>query len=352
MPGNLNHGLPRHGYKISLYPSGEMSGAQYSRNVQSKASFGSKSGGMYHLGPYDLAALKASDIEIYEKISARWWRGVTVQDAAGVAAAVERYARVSRHMTRRGRQNIRRAVENSPYKLNVFMTLTFSPTHVWRHGPYNCFDVLEYSTITAPVPHTYAKKRLVQFLNTLSHRQRRTVASRGTGDQLQYIWTAELQKNGNIHYHLLLNTRFPIAWLTKTWKQANNSVDVRSLNNADHAAAYISKYIAKDEGGIIEGRRYYITDGLRKAMKPAILVYEGMDMKKEIQELLEAMKTEIEKAGGTVIDFGFHIPKPRRSVPYKDKKGKKQFRRGTSSRIQMPILETLDEHYNAKKAPF
>lgn len=295
-------GLPRHGYKVNLFPSGEMSGAMYSRNTQSRPPrmFGSA---------------------------------------------------VSLKMTHSARQKIRRAVENSPYNLNVFMTLTFAPSV--ERKKLSCADLNDYATFrNPPVSHSYAKKELVRFLNTLSKRQRRTVDERERGEYLQYIWTAELQKNGNIHFHILLNTRFPIFWLTRTWKQANNSVDVKSLTNGDHAARYISKYISKDEASTIEGRRYYITEGLRESMKPSTIIYEGLQMKKEIQEILQAMKEDIESEGGTLLDFGFHIPKPKRSRPYKDKKGKKKFTKSTSSRIQAPLLELLDEHYNAHVAPF
>ncbi|MRR55331.1 MAG: hypothetical protein EG822_12625 [Deltaproteobacteria bacterium] len=302
MTKELLLGLPKHGYKVSLYPSGELTGAQFSRNVQSRP-----------------------------------------PKTSGSSLSVR--------FTPSARQKIRRAVENSPYNLSVFMTLTFAPSKL--RGFLGCNELNDYQTFRyPPVSQAYGKKQLVRFLDALSKRQKRTVESRGTGELLQYIWTAELQKNGNIHFHILLNTRFPIKWLSERWGQASNSVDVRSLKNAEHAARYISKYVSKDENSVIEGRRYYISEGLRESMKPTVMVYEGQEMKKELQDIIEAMKEEIEKEGGHVIDFGFHLPKPRRSRPYKDKNGKKKFTRSTSSRIQRPILNVFDEHYSASIAPF
>jgi hypothetical protein len=37
-----------------------------------------------------------------------------------------------------------------------------------------------------------------------------------------------------------------------------------------------------------------------------------------MRETLESLKDEIEANGGTVLDFGFHISRPRKSKVYKD----------------------------------
>jgi hypothetical protein len=78
-----------------------------------------------------------------------------------------------------------------------------------------------------------------------------------------YIWRAERQKNGNIHYHLLTNTWIDKHELTKTWnyhcdklklwreykrkhgeKQAP-STNVKNASNEKEVAEYIRKYVRK-----------------------------------------------------------------------------------------------------------
>jgi hypothetical protein len=144
---------------------------------------------------------------------------------------------------------------------------------------------------------------------------------------MQYLWVAELQQNGNIHFHILTDNYFPIKKLSQWWGQANNSVDVKSLQDARHAVNYMRKYMTKDETSKIQGNRYFITRGLHKAMIPDEQIITSSRPCEEsafcswgegatVRELLHAMKSEIEHHGGHVLDFGFSCPAPRRSVEY------------------------------------
>lgn len=80
-----------------------------------------------------------------------------------------------------------------------------------------------------------------------------------------YVWKAELQENGNIHYHLILDRFISWRWIRTNWNsvlenynyitrfknkyghQDPNSTDVRGLKNKKKAAYYISKYIKKTD---------------------------------------------------------------------------------------------------------
>jgi hypothetical protein len=115
---------------------------------------------------------------------------------------------------------------------------------------------------------------------------------------LLYVWRAEKQKNGNIHFHILINIFLPLDLVTKIWNriqdkegyiseyrekhkdlsfidylykyppsspghadrlrkafiknQANdwkqpNSIDIKGLKNVKKSYSYISKYISKNE---------------------------------------------------------------------------------------------------------
>ncbi|WP_456264250.1 hypothetical protein [Geomonas diazotrophica] len=181
--------------------------------------------------------------------------------------------------------------------------------------------------------------------------------------------TAELQENGNIHFHILWDQFFPIKWLTKIWGQASNSVDIEKMKNPLHAANYMRKYITKDQTSHIRGNRYNISAGLRATMKPIEKVIaemthsqaigqKGGEILEEMRDTLMAAQSMIEARGGRVIDagFGFSVPAPRSSKEYTDRKtGEKKRSRGVDPRLGKRIvsmLSTFGEQINAQIAPF
>lgn len=78
-----------------------------------------------------------------------------------------------------------------------------------------------------------------------------------------YIWKAELQQNGNIHFHLLTDFFLPYTVIRDTWNNCQsrlgyiddferrfghrdpNSTDVRSVKSGSQIASYLSKYMLK-----------------------------------------------------------------------------------------------------------
>ena len=79
-----------------------------------------------------------------------------------------------------------------------------------------------------------------------------------------YLWRAEAQANGNIHFHLTTDIYIPHADLRKWWNQSlellgyvssfelkhkhrnPNSVDVHSVKHVRRLSSYLSKYMAKN----------------------------------------------------------------------------------------------------------
>lgn len=205
------------------------------------------------------------------------------------------------------RVKIRRATENADTNLKYFITLTFAPAAL---SPWHLND-------NGTVKHDYAKYKLKKFLNTCLQTKKRQ------GKHLQYVWVAELQKNGNIHFHIIWNEWFPVKWLVKIWDQAKNSVDTETLNDTNHVVNYIRKYVTKDEESAIQGNRYFISQGLRDTMRP--LTEEkitGGENMRVVRSFLLEMKEDIESRGGIVLDFGCNIPRPRRSKTFQDKNTK------------------------------
>lgn len=84
-------------------------------------------------------------------------------------------------------------------------------------------------------------------------------------DMVNYVWKAEAQKNGNIHFHILTDVYIPHKALRDSWnkccnvlKYVNiferkhkhnnpNSTDVHSLSKVKNIVAYICKYFQKNE---------------------------------------------------------------------------------------------------------
>lgn len=258
----------------------------------------------------------SSGFKISRYISGESMGGFYTSGLSGKCVPPPRSGQLStRRFTRAAMVKLRRSVECSDTTLSYFHTLTFAPAAL---QPWHL-------SADGTVRHDYAKWKLKKYLDALSQQQRRL------GRSLSYCWTAEIQtkSTGNIHFHILMDKFFPITWLTKIWKQANNSVDIERAKNPLHAARYMRKYITKDEESEIMGNRYFISQKLRDSMRPVtdpLLILQTSDKSSprgvmgDIRDFLLASKDEIELNGGVLLDFGFYIPMPRQSVRYRDKK--------------------------------
>ena len=98
----------------------------------------------------------------------------------------------------------------------------------------------------------------------------------------KYFWRAEAQKNGNIHFHLIVDKYVKYEDLRIIWNRVQNklnyidkfeeknhyrnpnSVDVRSAAQVKNFINYVLKYCLKEEKSRkIEGRIYGMSDELR-----------------------------------------------------------------------------------------
>lgn len=278
------------GFKVNRYLSGEMTGAMFVSGLQSKVVPPSRSG------------------------------------------AVETFG-----FTQPARNKIRRAVENSQLDLKYFLTLTFAPSAA---QPWHLDE-------NGNIRHDYAKYRLSRLFDALQIHCKRKF-----NEALLYVWVAELQKNGNIHFHVLLNRRLPLEYYRRLWNIGN--IDVQYISDSNHAVNYMRKYMTKTDNALIKGNRYGIASGLRETMKPIeniICCADSNDLQDgnkdhvEVLDLIKAMKDEIETGGGIVLDFGFSIPAPRRSREYIDKKTKqKKKSKGVHKKLAGNLYQLITEH--------
>lgn len=121
----------------------------------------------------------------------------------------------------------------------------------------------------------------------------------------EYIWRAESQANGNIHFHLFLDKYIHWFFLRNIWNKIQeklgyiskfkaihnhsnpNSTDIERIRTLKGASQYITKYIAKEsEYRTIEGRLWGCSDSLRN-----ILSYE-QQFDSRFQSLLQSLESE------------------------------------------------------------
>jgi len=191
-------------------------------------------------------------------------------------------------------------VESKTTSFKLFITLTFDP---------KCATLNE----SGQVDHDWAKKEFTRFLNSIKKKYDRLAEKTGKESRkLSYIWVAEIQEKNtnNIHFHILANQPFINAqWLATIWGQSPNSVNVKKLNNQEHAANYMLKYMKKGNSPI-QGKRYGMTQDLIKGSKPVTYRFDGRGKRKAFLDVLRDLTWEIEQNGGHALEgaFRYHHP--------------------------------------------
>lgn len=97
-----------------------------------------------------------------------------------------------------------------------------------------------------------------------------------------YLWKAELQENGNIHFHIIVDGYFDKKKLREVWNNVQSSIGyldtfykkfghydapstrIESLRDIEKSTKYITKYITKDgKYGIVNGAVWKASSKLR-----------------------------------------------------------------------------------------
>ena len=116
---------------------------------------------------------------------------------------------------------------------------------------------LAFYSISFPVG--LSDKAIKKIHNTVLTRIRKLRKS------FSYIWVAELQKNGTMHFHMITNSYFSIRIINsyygtaihnylfksieniKFLRSSYNGVDVKQIRNHKTVAIYMTKYVTKNE---------------------------------------------------------------------------------------------------------
>ena len=137
---------------------------------------------------------------------------------------------------------------------------------------------LTFVTLTLPSKQMHSdneikRKCLTPFVATLQRKF----------DVWEYFWRAESQANGNIHFHLIVDSFIDHRKLRSEWNKCinklkyvdefamswghhnPNSTDIHSLKNINSPSSYLVKYCCKSDGyRKIDGRIHGCSDDLRK----------------------------------------------------------------------------------------
>ena len=115
--------------------------------------------------------------------------------------------------------------------------------------------------------------------------------------EFNYIYKAETQENGNLHYHLTTNAFIHHEWLKNAWNhycnvlgyidrcKVNNpnSTDIKAVKNNKDLSIYLSKYISKQgEGRRIPEIKLWDCSKILKSCKTSSIM--------DIEQMLEMQK--------------------------------------------------------------
>jgi hypothetical protein len=86
----------------------------------------------------------------------------------------------------------------------------------------------------------------VRYLNA-AFAKLRVYLQRTYGTAPQYIRVLEFQKNGNPHFHVLIDRYIDIAWIKNAWVAVGGGymIDIR-LVDIHRVGPYVSKYLTKE----------------------------------------------------------------------------------------------------------
>ena len=131
---------------------------------------------------------------------------------------------------------------------------------------------VNFITLTLPSAQIHNDKEIIKTILTpfLEAWQKRRVG-------LLYVWKAEVQDNGNIHFHILSNSFYHYLRLKRDWNRAvnklgyvdrstsadPNSTDVHALGGKKDLGLYLASYMSKKDIYKKSLKRYHKRYGKR-----------------------------------------------------------------------------------------
>lgn len=147
--------------------------------------------------------------------------------------------------------------------------------------------VFIFVTLTLPVRQSHSDYRvkricLGEFLRSI----------RSMYGVKHYVWRAETQRNGNIHFHLIIDRYIPKFRLQRLWndsieklkyvteysrwskKKNPPTTNIQQVNNIRSISSYLGKYLGKQDPGArpIEGKVWDCSESLKTVAATGLLL--------------------------------------------------------------------------------
>lgn len=182
------------------------------------------------------------------------------------------------------KNDIRRIVQNWQWAVLASQKL-------WSKGRERRRRYLVLITLTLPAKQTDTDNEIKRrYLNVWLQNLERVHKG------INWLWVAECQQNGNIHFHVIVDRYVQFEWIRRTWnrvmgngdyikrfkakfgeKQAP-SVNVKGQNDMHNPARYITKYLTGDKYvRDIQGRKWGCCDRLRSIDRAAFVCGNRID---------------------------------------------------------------------------
>lgn len=218
---------------------------------------------------------------------------------SGIKPPLNDGERVSNQLSQRGKSRIRKVANYYQLMTKQKNTKGYASMITLSYGAYFPTD-----------------KESKRHLDIFMKRFRRKVDKK----DFHYMWVAERQKRGAIHYHILTPHYVEKEWVNNSWNQVVNS-DFKRNDMHKHvqtlypnvigvfeAGAYMAKYLQK-EGQNIMGNGYNMSQATSQGIKPIYqetIRFENRQTAKEVLlDILEA--NEHFNANLKIHDEGTHI---------------------------------------------
>jgi hypothetical protein len=189
------------------------------------------------------------------------------------------------YLSDNAKRKIHQRITSWATAINVYNSIQYSKYQRKEHKPV--FLTLTLSGKTELNHKEIKRKLLQQFLKRLIYE----------GIVTENFWKAELQNNGNIHFHIVIDKwidkkKAQAIWndiqgkngLIKEFKKKYGhdnppSTHVKGIDDLNKGVNYVMKYVSKiEDNGIIEGSVYRFSKGLTE-LKPFSISDSQVSMK-------------------------------------------------------------------------
>lgn len=218
------------------------------------------------------------------------------------------------------------------------LLIDISPKREFKHPLTNRFHKFQitFVTLTLSAPQgdysdsTITKELLEPFIRIMRNRFKCQ----------SYVWRAEKQKNGNIHYHITTNQYIDYQHLRDEWNKVQsklnfidrfekehghrnpNSTDIHSVRHVRDLASYMVKYMSKDtpEHLQVTCKLWDCSKNLKTKSYPDIIIDSAIDTTIRNIQRLKQVRTYVgerfEVYSSKAFDIRKLLPEYLRKVAY------------------------------------